>query len=135
MNKYNGACLCGNVTFEIEGEFESFYLCHCSRCRKDTGSAHAANLFSKTAKLSWLSGSEKVKVYRHASTLHVKSFCSECGSSLPSSQMEGQLLVVPAGSLDTKLEVVPNAHIYTEHRAAWDDNLESVRKFGELPSG
>jgi hypothetical protein len=49
--------------------------------------------------------------------------------------MEGQLLVVPAGSLDTELEIVPDAHIYTEHRAAWDHKLESVIKFGELPDG
>ena len=48
---YNGSCLCGDVRFIIEGEFKSFYLCHCNYCRKDTGSAHAANLFSTTAKL------------------------------------------------------------------------------------
>ena len=53
---YKGSCLCGEVTFEIEGDFDNFYLCHCERCRKDTGSAHAANLFSSTAKLKWLSG-------------------------------------------------------------------------------
>jgi hypothetical protein len=40
-----GSCLCGAVSFEVSGAFDSFFLCHCSRCRKDTGSAHAANLF------------------------------------------------------------------------------------------
>jgi hypothetical protein len=44
-NTYSGSCLCGEIRFEIEGEFERFYLCHCEYCRKDTGSAHAANLF------------------------------------------------------------------------------------------
>ena len=44
-NTYSGSCLCGEIRFEIEGEFELFYLCHCEYCRKDTGSAHAANLF------------------------------------------------------------------------------------------
>ena len=53
--KYKGSCLCGEITFEIIGEFESFFLCHCERCRKDTGSAHAANLFSSSARLIWLS--------------------------------------------------------------------------------
>ena len=37
---HRGSCLCGKVTFEIEGNFEQFFLCHCERCRKDTGSAH-----------------------------------------------------------------------------------------------
>jgi len=55
MNKHLGSCLCGEVRFEIVGNFERFFLCHCGRCRKDTGSAHAANLFSSTAKVHWLS--------------------------------------------------------------------------------
>ncbi len=42
---HTGSCLCGAVRFRIEGEFERFYLCHCSHCRKDTGSAHAAGQF------------------------------------------------------------------------------------------
>jgi len=64
MSKYVGSCLCGEVRFEIVGDFDRFFLCHCGRCRKDTGSAHAANLFSSTAKIHWLSGQAKIKNFR-----------------------------------------------------------------------
>ena len=47
-----GSCLCGAVRFEIRGSLERFFLCHCRRCQKDTGTAHAANLFSATAGLA-----------------------------------------------------------------------------------
>ncbi|RPH66319.1 MAG: aldehyde-activating protein, partial [Hyphomicrobiales bacterium] len=50
-SRHLGSCLCGDVRFEIAGDFEKFYLCHCSRCRKDTGSAHGANLFASAARL------------------------------------------------------------------------------------
>ncbi|WP_417502151.1 GFA family protein [Marinobacter sp.] len=63
MTDYVGSCLCGTVNFEIKGSFDSFYLCHCQRCQKDTGSAHAANLFSQSAKLVWRSGAEAVTSY------------------------------------------------------------------------
>ena len=99
MSKHMGSCLCGQVRFEIVGDFERFFLCHCGRCRKDTGSAHAANLFSSTAKVRWLSGQAKIKIFYVPLTRHEKSFCSECGSALPRIQMNGALLVVPAGSL------------------------------------
>ena len=56
MTEHFGSCLCGTVRFEIKGDFDSFYLCHCQYCQKDTGSAHAANLFSQSAKLVWRSG-------------------------------------------------------------------------------
>ena len=131
--KYLGSCLCGDVTFEVEGDFENFYLCHCKRCRKDTGSAHAANLFSSTAKLRWLSGKEKVKTFNFRSEGHIKSFCTNCGSALPNIQMVGKLLVVPAGSLDSDINIVPQGHIFYASRASWDTELENVPKFDELP--
>lgn len=130
---YNGSCLCGEVTFEILGEFENFYLCHCERCRKDTGSAHAANLFSSTARLKWLSGEGLVRTYDFRSEGHIKSFCTVCGSALPNIQMDGNLLVVPAGSLDSDIDLVPQGHIYCRRKANWDSELEVVPRYGGLP--
>lgn len=132
--KYLGSCLCGKVTYEIEGDFENFYLCHCERCRKDTGSAHAANLFSSTAKLRWLSGQENSKTFNLGSEGHIKSFCTNCGSALPNIQMDGKLLVVPAGSIDSDININPQGHIYYANKANWDTELEKVPKFEELPN-
>lgn len=132
--KYTGSCLCGKVTFEIEGEFENFYLCHCERCRKDTGSAHAANLFSSTAKLKWLSGEDKTKVFNYHSEGHIKSFYTICGSAVPNIQLNGKLLVVPAGSVDSDILIRPQGHIYWANKANWDSDLESVPKYKELPN-
>ncbi|WP_341540099.1 GFA family protein [Pseudodesulfovibrio tunisiensis] len=131
--KHSGACLCGRVRFEVDGVFESFYLCHCERCRKDTGSAHAANLFSASARLRWLSGEGCIRTFDFNSTGHVRSFCTVCGSALPNVQMDGALLVVPAGSLDTDVPIQPQGHIYCSRKANWDTALEAVPRFEELP--
>ncbi len=132
-NKHVGSCLCGAVRFEIRGDFERFFLCHCGRCRKDTGSAHAANLFSSTATLHWLSGEAKIKNFCVPSTRHEKSFCADCGAALPRVQMNGALLVVPAGSLDSTLETRPDAHIFVASRADWDRGLEDVPRIDGVP--
>lgn len=131
--KYKGSCLCGEVTFEIEGEFENFFLCHCERCRKDTGSAHAANLFSSSAELRWLSGDDKVKTFNYRSEGHIKSFCSNCGSALPNIQLPGNLLVVPAGCIDSDINMKPQGHIFCENKANWDNDLACLPKFDALP--
>ena len=130
-SKYLGSCLCGEVSFEIEGPLEHFYLCHCEFCRKDTGSAHAANLFSSSATLKWVSGEDKVKLFNLPSTRHGKCFCSICGSALPK-QSDG-LLAVPAGSLDSDVPIKPNSHIFFASRAAWDNLLERVPKVDKYP--
>ncbi|MEQ8600850.1 MAG: GFA family protein [Devosia sp.] len=129
-----GSCLCGTIRFQVSGEFDSFFLCHCKRCQKDTGAAHAANLFSSTASLTWISGLDKIQTYRVPETRHERSFCSNCGSALPSVQLEGTLVVVPAGSVDSAIDIRPSAHICLASRAEWDERLEDIPKVDDLPN-
>lgn len=129
--RHLGSCLCGAVRFKVDGGFERFYLCHCSRCRKDTGSAHAANLFASTAKLEWLAGQQHIRSFTVPGTRHTKCFCAACGSALP--YVSDGLLVVPAGSLDTALTIAPDANIFMADRAAWDHDLASVPGDDALP--
>ena len=126
MTTHSGSCLCAAVRFQVDGDFQSFYLCHCGHCRKGSGSAHSANLFSATATLRWLSGEDKVARFTLAPTRHSRAFCSVCGSALPDLQVEGTLLVVPAGSLDSEVPMRPMAHIFCTSRATWDHELETL---------
>lgn len=132
MADYLGSCLCGNTKFAVQGDLDSFYLCHCQHCQKDTGSAYAANLFSKSAKLAWLAGSESVTTFTLPGTRHKKSFCKLCGSALPSIHEAG-LLVIPAGCLDTEVSMPPTAHIFTSRRAVWEQAISDVPEFKGLP--
>lgn len=131
--KHQGGCLCGAVRFEVEGEFERFFLCHCEHCRKDTGSAHAANLFSATAKLAWRKGEADVRTYNLPGTRHAKSFCITCGSALPRLHAGSTSLIVPAGSLETPVTLRPDAHIFVASRADWDRELETLPHIDRFP--
>lgn len=131
--KTAGSCLCGTVRFEISGNFDAFFLCHCARCRKGSGSAHGANLFASKATIAWLAGETDVASYRVPATRHERSFCRTCGSALPREQMDGALLVVPAGSLDGPVDIRPTAHICCDSRADWDADLADVPYLAGLP--
>ncbi|WP_221801527.1 GFA family protein [Oceanobacter mangrovi] len=114
-----GSCQCGQIRYQLQGKIAGFYLCHCSRCRKDSGSAHAANLFCPQAVMEWLAGGELAVEYKVPETRHRKCFCPTCGSSLPYRLDDGTWLV-PAGSLDSELVMKPSAHIFMDSKAAWD---------------
>jgi hypothetical protein len=47
--------------------------------------------------------------------------------------MDGALLVVPAGSLDTDVPIRPQGHIFVANKANWDSDLEEVPRFDRLP--
>lgn len=130
---HQGSCLCGQVKYECIGEATSFYLCHCTRCQKGTGSAHAANIFVKTSSFTWLQGERAVKTYQHLDTLHVKSFCSECGSALPIVTENTDIVVLPAGSLDSQFSGSPNANIFVTKRASWLKDVNLLASYDELP--
>jgi len=132
MGSHDGSCLCGEVRYSVEGSFDRFYLCHCSHCRKDTGSAHAANLFASTATLTWRSGRDAITTYNLPGTRHVRSFCATCGSAVPVSQ--GAMVVVPAGSLDTEVRNVPDGNIFTASRASWDHDLSAAQEYPSFPT-
>lgn len=123
-NKYKGSCLCGTVGFELTGDISGFYLCHCGRCRKETGSAHASNLFSRNGSLLWISGKDSVRTFELTGTRFAKSFCTTCGSALPT-EKSGYVLV-PAGSIDGELGLSPDAHIFMGSKADWDQGLGEV---------
>lgn len=127
-----GSCLCGAIRFKLEGDFEHFFLCHCAHCRKDTGSAHAANLFFLAAKFEWLSGQDKLSIYNLPQTRHSRCFCSICGSAMP--HVTQKMIVVPAGCLDTDLASTPDAHIFVASQALWDRDLENIPIFDTFPS-
>lgn len=44
-----GECLCAEVKFEVDGELPDLYQCHCSLCRKATGSTANAATFVDSA--------------------------------------------------------------------------------------
>lgn len=133
QSNISGSCLCGTVRFDINGSFSSFFLCHCSRCRKGSGTAHGANLFATDASLQWVAGETEVKIFRLPGTRHQRSFCVECGSALPDVQMDGALLKVPAGCLDVPVQIRPTAHICCSSRADWDVDLDDIAMMDGLP--
>ncbi|MCW9027946.1 MAG: GFA family protein [Kangiella sp.] len=127
-----GSCLCGEVQFDISDNFESFYLCHCSRCRKATGTVHGANLFNTKATLNWLQGKQLVKRYNLPDTRFTKSFCSECGSPVPT-EIGDKIAIVPAGSLNSSPNINPTAHIFCDDRASWEDLLGDTKRLAVYP--
>ena len=129
---HKGSCICQKVQFEIQGNFEGFFFCHCSRCRKASGSAHGANLFAKDATLRWTAGADLVRFFQYPETRFTRAFCQECGGALPNEEAGG-FVKAPAGSLDTPVHTPPTAHIFMQSKANWDNHLELAPKFDGFP--
>ncbi len=129
-----GSCLCGKVRYQFEGPIHVFQYCHCSRCRKFTGSAHAASIIIDPSNFSWLGGEEHLGRFELPEAKHyATTFCKHCGSSLPWLSQSGKAVVIPAGTLDEDPQVRPAHNIYYASRAPWYEDAGSLKKYDELP--
>lgn len=135
MTEYRGECLCGAVRYVIEaGEPAGMYLCHCSRCRKETGTIHGANVFFPVGELRFERGEANLTAYALAGTRKARLFCTTCGSPMPRETPEGRL-ILPAGSLDDSTLVRPTAHIHCDSASAWDAAATTAPRYEKLPPG
>jgi hypothetical protein len=129
-----GSCLCGRVEYEIEPPFSVFQYCHCSRCRKNTGSAHSANLFVPPEQFHWVKGADQVGTYDIPEAKYLTTaFCTQCGSSLPWEVKGGRSRVVPAGSLDDDPGIQPEQNIFWGSRAPWCVETSELPKHETRP--
>lgn len=116
-----GSCLCGAVAFEIQPPYRFFQYCHCNRCRKRTGSIHAANIALPAAQFTWLAGEANVQTFRLATAPRWSAgFCTTCGSAMPFRTRDGTGYVVPSGALDDDPGEQPTRNVWTGSRAPWE---------------
>jgi len=134
QSNLKGSCLCGAVRYEVRGEPTRFYHCHCSRCRKATGTGHASNMFLQPATLTWLGGEEQVRTYKVPEAMRfTNSFCATCGGRLPRQAKNSDVVMIPAGSLDDGAPLAPQARIFSESRTTWSCSDDELPAYPELP--
>lgn len=111
MAKLSGSCLCGGVTYRIEGEAKDILYCHCTQCRKQTGhylaSIQVPNpglILDRSETLAWFRSSPEAE----------RGFCKNCGSTLFWRADVEDHISVTAGSIDGPTGLGERAHIFTD---------------------
>lgn len=110
---HTGSCLCGAVSFRVDGELHAPDACHCSQCRKQTGHYWASTDIARTAltvtggeHLTWFRSSEKVQ----------RGFCSHCGSFLFWDPLGRERIAVAMGAFDAPTGTQLAKHIFVADR-------------------
>ena len=131
----SGGCQCGAVKFEYVGQPKMMMNCHCSRCRKAKGAAHATNAFVAADDLTWTQGQEHIANYDHAGAKFFgHAFCKTCGSSVPRPRPDGSVYNVPVGSLDQAPGIEAKGHIFMGSKAPWFEVSDDKPQWDEMPT-
>ena len=127
-----GKCLCGAIEFELNGDVPNLYQCHCSLCRKVTGSAANAAFRIAADQFDWISDSSEIREFVTESGFK-SHFCASCGSPVPNLTSNDSAYWIPVGLLEETGELELVAHLYVASKAAWDVIAEAGEQFDEMP--
>ena len=128
---YTGSCLCGGVSFQIEGELEPIHVCHCQQCRKAQGGPFAAVIPVAASAFQFVAGERLLKSYE-SSPGKQRCFCGNCGSPVFSRRQSlAGIVRVRAGLINEPLKVKPVWHAYTGSKCNWwsiEDGLPQYKE-------
>jgi len=129
-----GSCLCGAIGYSVTGDPSRFMHCHCSRCRKSSGTGHASNLFVNNASIDWKGDAGLIRSYKIPDAERfTRTFCSKCGGPLPREIKEIRMVFIPAGTLDVEPNIQPQARIFTASRVSWSCSGDDIPSYPDYP--
>jgi len=115
---HSGSCLCGAVSFTVEGNLPPPDACHCTKCRKTSGHYFASTDVPKSRvtiagedKIAWFQSSEKVR----------RGFCATCGSSLFFDPLYRDWIGIAMGAFDKPTDTHLHIHIFTADKGDYYD--------------
>jgi hypothetical protein len=124
--------LCGSVHYAVHGDFEYALNCHCSKCRRATGSAFKSLAGVPRAQLTVTKGGETLLVHGDAEGAH-DVHCGTCGSLLFSVVREGAFAHLAMGTLVTDPGIAPSMHIFVGSKAPWYEISDDLPQHATFP--
>ena len=134
MPKLTGSCLCGNVSFEANGDIAMQGNCHCTDCQQISGSTFATLVFFAESDVKITGETKRFEHSVESGNVLSKDFCSNCGSQMfGGNAARPGSLAIKAGSINEKEHIKPQFNVYCSSKAPCTILDESIPAFDKMP--
>ena len=113
MADHHGRCLCGAISFRIQGRMRDVVWCHCGQCLRWHG--HSGGYTASTWADMALKGADRLAWYESSDTAR-RGFCRGCGSSLFWEPAHRKHVSICAGALDLPTGLVSARHVFVGNK-------------------
>jgi hypothetical protein len=114
----DGGCQCGHVRYQVVEKPLGLFICHCTECQRQSGSAFGMSLGARNGALVLRSGAlKKFEVKCDSGRIKSCYFCPDCGTRIYHQTENG--ISVKAGTLDDTSWMRPDAHYWTKRKQPW----------------
>lgn len=126
-----GKCLCGTFEYSVAGSLGEVRYCHCSQCRRKSGTAFTANAKIDASQWSLAGPTDLITEFEHKPGLY-NAFCAKCGTPLYArSDADPNDIRVRLGGLEGDIDVTITGHVWTSSKAGWYQIEDSIPQYEE----
>jgi len=127
--KIDGACLCGQVTYEAEIDTDRVAICHCTDCQTNSGSAYGVVAAVADGQFRLLTGT--LKEYEKLAESGRKrqlSFCPDCGTRIHARTKDDPTAFfgLRAGTIRQRSQLEPKFQVWCHSALPWVTDLSAV---------
>jgi hypothetical protein len=128
--KIQGACHCGDISYEAVVDPARVSICHCTDCQALTGSAYRVTVPTLIKDLELRSGSPKIYIKTGESgAKRAQAFCARCGSPLYAYPVDHpKTYGLRVGCIAQRRELVPTLQIWCDSALSWTGDIEDIPK-------
>ncbi len=94
--KKTGACLCGGVSYEVEGDLVGIVNCHCKDCQRLHG-IYNPMLITALANVTFTKNQPQ---WYRSSEAAERGFCGTCGAAMFKKLLKEERLLIAVGNFD-----------------------------------
>ena len=127
---HKGSCLCGAISFTVQGDLPAASACNCTICRKTTGHYEAGVDVGKSDvtiigkdQVTWYFSSEYVR----------RGFCATCGSPMFFDQVDAEWIGLNLGCFDGPTGTKIAQHIFVADKGDYYELRDGAPQYETVP--
>jgi hypothetical protein len=130
--RIDGACHCGQITYEAEIDPEQVEICHCTDCQTLSGSAFRIVVPAAQRDFRLLTG--QLSFYTktaESGTKRLQAFCPECGTSIYATAAGGEPKIygIRLGTARQRVGLTPKRQYWRRSALPWIDGIGALPRF------
>jgi hypothetical protein len=129
-----GGCMCGAVRYAIAEKPLATGLCHCNRCRPQSGSAFSTVIFVHRSAVTITGETADMEDTGSSGLKVLRRYCPRCGSPLFTvPDVTPDLMMVKAGGIDSNEWFHPMWELFVGRRRPWVAPIPGAAQFEGNP--
>lgn len=131
-----GACQCGQVTYQLKAEPKMVLACHCKECQKLSTGPFSVTAIVGSNDIEFQGELNEWGRLADSGNRNHAAFCSGCGNRVyhynPDDQSTIKLKLKPVGLMHDEI-FQPTAHVWVSEKVSWVDIPQGVKVFDKQP--